>query len=242
MKKLFTLLSILMLAGIISGCDENTSESSNLSNSDSSTGIVDSSLNEMEALIAQELEIINNSPAPTAIRDSIYISKDGTTYYEKLTRKEHDRVHGYHFIYNEEKGLNDLNNSESTYNITSSIYYDGYYSYTLDSDDRYKKVEDEREIKDFDFEFDFSVLEVISVEKKGFSYELTASVSKENTNKFLKTSNKEIEQINFISTSNGGRFLGFEISYVQNGFEVERELQYTYSDIEFELPTNQYIK
>lgn len=238
MKKLYLLLPLLLLA---TSCDETSSESSSVSVSDSFE-VVDNSESSMQALIEQELNVIKNSPAPTSIRDSLYIKKDGKTYYEIFERKEHDKLHGYHYYYQEEKGLSDLNNPSSSYVTSSTVYYDGYYSYTLGSDDRYTKVEDERKITDLEFGFDFSVLENVSVEAKGYSYELTATISKENANKFLGTTGKEIESINFISTSNGGRFLGFEITYEQNGFSVERELQYSYSDIEFELPTSQFIK
>ena len=78
-----------------------------------------------------------------AVRAVPYIKKDGKTYYENFERKEHDKLHGYHYYYQEEKGLSDLNNPSSSYVASSTVYYDGYYSYSLGSDDRYTKVEDE---------------------------------------------------------------------------------------------------
>lgn len=225
---------LLPLALLLASCGPNESASISETNTPSDTSDTSSSVNEA----AVELDVLLNSSNPTSIRDSITISKDGETYLSVFERIEYDSVNGIYLTYYQESGLNDLEDSTPTYNYQQTVYYDGYDSYTLDSDGMYIKKEEAKEIVSLEIEFDFTLVEELEFKKDGYRNVLEGVVSSSNANKFLSLENKQISNIEFKSYSNGEVLQSLEFVYTQNGFKVERTVDYTYVDIVLDLPTN----
>lgn len=242
MKRKYLLLPFALLLASC-GPTESTSVSdtnvpsseileSSSSISSNSESVVDSSA------VNTELAILLNSANPTTIRDSITIIKDGTIYLSVFKRIEYDATNGIYYTYYQENGLSDLENASSTYNYEETIYYDGYDSYTLDSDEMYVKKEEAKEIVSLEIEFDFNLVEQLTFKKEGFRNVLEGVVSSANANQFLSLENKQISDIEFKSYSNGEVLQSLEFNYTQNGFKVMRTVDYTYVDLILELPKN----
>ena len=229
---------LLPLALLLASCGPNESASISETSTPSDTSDTSSSVNEA----AVELDILLNSHNPTSIRDSITISKDGETYLSVFERIEYDSTNGIYLTYYQENGLSDLDNASSIYNYQQTVYYDGYDSYTLDSDGMYTKKEEAKEIVSLEIEFDFTLVEELEFKKDGYRNVLEGVVSSSNANKFLSLDNKQISNIEFKSYSNGEVLQSLEFVYTQNGFKVERTVDYTYVDIVLELPAKNNIK
>ena len=95
---------------------------------------------------------------------------------------------------------------------------------------------------DLEIEFDFTLVEELEFKKDGYRNVLEGVVSSSNANKFLSLENKQISDIQFKSYSNGESLQSLEFVYTQNGFKVERTVDYTYVDIVLELPAKNNIK
>ena len=235
---------LLPLALLLASCGPNESASISETSTPSDTSDTSSSVNEA----AVELDILLNSSNPTSIRDSVTISKDGETYLNVFERIEYDSINGIYLTYYQENGLSDLDDASSTYNYQQTVYYAVYYdedeedsytlAYTLDSDGMYIEKEAAKEIVSLEIEFDFTLVEELEFKKDGYRNVLEGVVSSSNANKFLSLENKQISNIEFKSYSNGEVLQSLEFVYTQNGFKVERTVDYTYVDIVLDLPTN----
>jgi hypothetical protein len=226
---------LLPLALLLASCGPNESASISETYTPSDTS---STVNEADV----ELQILLNSSNPTSIRDSVTISKDGEACLSVFERIEYDSTNGIYLTYYQENGLSDLDNPNSSYNLQKTIYYDGYDSYTLDSDGMYIKKEESKEIVSLEIEFDFTLVEQLEFKKDGYRNVLEGVVSSANANKFLSLENKQISDIEFKSYSNGEALQSLEFVYTQNGFTVERTVDYTYVDLILELPAKTNIK
>lgn len=232
MKNKYLLLPFALLLASCGNVTDSSSNEGSVSVEESS--VVDTAKAELEA----EIELINNSSSPYTIRDSITIIKDGTIYLSTFSRIEYDSTNGIYYTISQENGYTDLNNPSSYYISSTTIYYDGYDSYTLDSDDMYVKKEDAKEIKDLEIGFDFSLVENLTFKKEGFRNTLIGIVKSSNANTFLSKQGKEISDIEFKSYSNGETLQTLEFKYTQNGFSVVRSVEYTYLNVTLELPKN----
>ena len=231
MKNKYLLLGFALL---LASCGETPSESVVESSNIEESSTVDTSMAELNA----EIELLNNAANPYTIRDSLTILKDGTIYLSTFSRIEYDSTNGIYYTIYQENGYADLNDNSSYYTSSKTTYYDGYDSYTLDSDDMYVKKEEAKEIKDLEIEFDFSLVEDLSFKKEGFRNTLSGIVKAANANTFLSKQGKDISDIEFKSYSNGETLQELEFRYVQNGFTVIRSVEYTYLNVTLVLPKN----
>lgn len=234
MKRKYLLLPLALL---LASCDPVDSSSISESISETDTETVEVSTTP-EDLVTPELNVLLNSANPTTIRDSISIDKDGTTYLSVFSRIEYDAVNGVYYTYYQERGLSDLEDASSSYNYEQTIYYDGYDSYTLDTDEMYIKKEEAKEITSLEIEFDFSLVEQLTFKKEGYRNVLEGVIPSANANEFLFSENKQISDIQFKSYSNGEVLQSLQFKYTQNGFSVSRSVDYTYVDVLIELPKN----
>ena len=231
MKNKYLLLGFALL---LASCGETPSESIVESSNIEESSTVDTAMAELNA----EIELLNNADNPYTIRDSVTIMKDGTIYLSAFSRIEYDSTNGIYYTIYQENGYADLNNNSSYYTSSKTTYYDGYDSYTLDSDDMYVKKEEAKEIKDLEIGFDFSLVENFSLSKDGFKNVLSGVVKAANANTFLSKQGKDISDIEFKSYSNGETLQELEFRYVQNGFTVIRSIEYTYLNVTLVLPKN----
>lgn len=231
MKNKYLLLGFALL---LASCGETPSESVVESSNIEESSTVDTSMAELNA----EIELLNNAANPYTIRDSLTILKDGTIYLSTFSRIEYDSTNGIYYTIYQENGYADLNDNSSYYTSSKTTYYDGYDSYTLDSDDMYVKKEEAKDIKDLEIEFDFSLVEDLSFKKEGFRNTLSGIVKSANANTFLSKQGKDISDIEFKSYSNGETLQELEFRYVQNGFTVIRSVEYTYLNVTLVLPKN----
>lgn len=192
--------------------------------------------------IEEEFKIINNSLDCTEIRDEIRISKDNITYCDIFLRQRYDETNAFFFHYYQETGYANLDTSSPTKTITNQIYYDGEYSYSLDTDNMYLKVEEEKEIAPIHCDFDFTKVEDLNLTIQGAQHTLTGVVKSANACDFLNVTNKEISDIAYTSVCNDTNLLSIDLSYTQNGFSVTRKIEYSYLSINLELPISIYIK
>ena len=236
MKSKYFLLPLLLL---LASCGE-TPATSTPDDKPSESSVVESSsvVDSSAAELAAEILLLNNASNPYTIRDSITIIKDGTIYLSTFYRIEYDAENGIYYTINQENGYTDLSDSASYYTSSKTVYYDGYDSYTLDSDDMYIKKEEAKEIKDLEIGFNFSLVENLTFKKEGYRNTLTGIVKSSNANEFLSKQGKEISDIEFKSYSNGETLQTLEFVYYQNGFKVSRTIDYTYINVSLTIPKN----
>lgn len=200
------------------------------------------SCNGQKAEIQNELNLINSSLDCTELRDSIKISKDGETYCDIFVRQRYDETNSFFFSYYQETSYTGLDVSSPTQTITNQIYYDGEFSYSLDTDGMYLKVVEEYDVKPIHCEFDFSKLEELQLSVEGSYNTLSGLIRSANACDFLNVLGKEIGDISYTSISNGKELQSIKLSYSQNGFNVVRNIEYSYLSVNLELPISIYIK
>ena len=188
------------------------------------------------------LQIINSSLDCTELRDEIRIEKDGVTYCVIFTRLRYDQKNEFFYSYYQENSYAGLDSSSPTKNINNEVYYDGEYSYSLDTDDMYLKVEEEFDVKPIHCDFDFTKIEELNLEVSGVYQTLTGVIKSENACEFLNVTGKEIGDISYTSICNETNLQSIKLSYTQNGFNVTRSIEYSYLSINLELPISIYIK
>lgn len=241
MKNKYLLLPLMLL---LTSCDpvesstpsESIEESSSVVESTSSTK--DTSSTEDTSALQAELAILLGDASPTTVRDSITVIKGGYIYLSVYSRVEYDATNGIYHSQYQEYGLNSLDDNTATYTLSNTVYYDGYDSYTLDSDQMYVKKEEAKEIVDLEMGFNFELVEDITYKLEGYTHTLNGTVKASNANEFLSTEGKEISDIEFKSYGNGDVIQKIELVYYQNDFKVTRSVEYSYLDVHLELPKN----
>ena len=225
---------LLPLALLLASCGEINTSVTDTSTTDTSVDVNES----LKEQLDKEIDLLLNASKPYTIRDSFIAIKDGEICLNTFSRLEYDSNNGIYYYLYQESGFSGLDSASSYYSTTSTIYYDGYDSYTLDSDVMYIKKEEAKEIVDLEIEFDFSLVENLTFKQEGFRNTLTGVVKSNNANAFLSKNGKEISDIEFKSISNGQELLSVELSYTQNGFNISRTVEYTYLAVTLELPKN----
>ena len=220
---------LLPLFVLLASCNTpSTSESSQAEN--------------QEPTIESVMQIINGSLDCTELRDEVRIEKNGVTYCDTFTGLRYDQTNEFFFSFYQENSYADLNSSSPTNKITNEVYYDGEYSYTLDTDDMYLKVEKEFDVKPIHCSFDFTKIEELNLSVSGVYQTLTGVIKSANACDFLNVTGKEIGDISYTSVCNETNLQSIKLSYTQNGFNVTRSIEYSYLSINLELPISIYIK
>ena len=184
------------------------------------------------------LSILENSRSFSSVRDvtSIYNGKE--RIYEVLSRFQYDSANKYLQHIYQENGKNDLNSASPNISISKQIYYDGEYSYSLDSDGIYIREKYEAEFSGLSNSFNYSVLKNVSISENGFRHVLTASVDDADVATLLNNAVTNITSFTFEATFNSGVLEELEFTYTQNNLSVVRNIQFTYYDIELSMPTS----
>lgn len=184
------------------------------------------------------LLILENSRSYSSVRDvtSIYNGKE--RIYEVLSRFQYDSANKYLQHIYQENGKNDLNSSSPTISISKQIYYDGEYSYSLDSDGIYIREKYEAEFSGLSNSFNYSVLKNVSISENGYRHVLTASVDDADVATLLNNDSTGITSFVFEATFNSGTLEELEFTYTQNNLSVVRNIQFTYYAIEISIPTS----
>ena len=156
----------------------------------------------------------------TEIRKSVTITKDNVKYYDYYELSYFDEQDGLIYVNSRTNKYNDLSTPLLTSTITDEVYYDGLYSYTLESDNVYYKESNKREIKFFNLDYDFSKLDNLKIEEKEYKKILTGEVNEENINAFFKKTKDKISEVIVSSTNNDKTVERIDISYINNGYKV----------------------
>ena len=226
--------SLLFLLILLSSCGGNpTEQPSQQPTSQQPTSEQPTSEDPTESIFT----ILENCRTYSSVRNFVTIKNGSEKIYEVLQRIQYDSVNNYLLEIYQENGKNGLNGANPTYQLSKEIYYDGEYSFSLDSDGIYIREKCEKEIKAPTNSFDYSVLENIEVSQNGFRNILTATVSENNVKTLLNNDVDGVSNFTFEATINGDILEELEFAYTQNNLTVTRNIQYTYHELEIVIPT-----
>lgn len=186
---------------------------------------------------AQFMQIMNNSRTFSSVRNFVTIKNGNEKIYEVLQRIQYDSTNNFLLEIYQENGKNSLDSANPTYQLSKEIYYDGEYSFSLDSDGVYFREKCEKEITAPTNSFDYSVLQNINVTQNGFRYILTATVNDNDVKTLLNNDITGVSSFTFEATINGENLEELEFVYTQNNLTVTRNIQYTYYDLELIIPS-----
>ena len=183
------------------------------------------------------LEIMKNCRTFSSVRNFVSIKNGSEKIYEVLHRVQYDSKKNFLLEIYQEKGKNSLDEANPTYQLSTEVYYDGEYSFSLDSDGIYIKEKCVKEITAPTNSFNYDVLKNMEVTQNGFRYILTATVEDNDVKTLLNNDISNVTSFNFRASINGETLENLEFTYTQNNLSVTRTIEYTYYDFDIVFPT-----
>ena len=227
---------LLCLLVLLSGCNNTPSESIPSENVTPTEEVCVNPTDEVKD-VNYYLNIIESCRTFSSVRDNIIIYNGKEKIYEVLSRIQYDGKDNVMQEIYQESGKNGLDSSSPKYEISKQIYYDGEYSFSLDSDGIYIREKCDKEISAPTNNFNYDVLKNVEGAQNGFRYVVTASVDDADVATFLNVSSSNITSFSFEATINSDQLEELEFTYTQNNLSVVRNIQYIYYDIELAFPT-----
>lgn len=230
MKKVWLVLPVSVLMGLVS-CNEAISSSSSSNNdltssTTSTTAVLDENyyLKKLEektqyysvSYSYTVKDTLNNIYKKGTKRKSVFISSEGTD-----TKIEH--------IFGTTATRTSLDENSETKNLVFNYYFTPSATYYLSDDNRYNlKEETHPDIVPYTLAFDFTKASNVSLKLEGFDALLSGTVLQADSSSFLEQEGVIISSdISFkaILSKDRGAFKGFETSFTQSGYQIN----YSYS-------------
>lgn len=228
MKKtlILTTLSLLMLVG----CGNNTS--TNNSSLDTSSDVTSSS--EQINIVQEKIDYIKRLELYET-RKSYTISKDNMVYYDSYEISYFDKNNNIEMVSRNVSRINGFDSAEEVNKTKDIYYYDGFYSYTLQSDNIYLKESFKKSLSFYSISYNFEACKLEGKET-GSSVLLEGNVINDKINEFFGEDKKDVSDVKVSISFFGESLEEITVKYLQKGFSVYENIKVSTNSRTLVLP------